>query len=200
MNKIVRAAPARATTVPPPPHLTPNADWADAVAEAVDVMINPLEYDGYGHSSYRSMPPLYVDDWDAIEGLYAERQALKFEEVRAEDLFNWLLPLSVVVRNPPSKEDVAAFCAALVPLLDEDMPRWVLNTATQRQAARVFKFFPAAADVLSILDPVWQAPYEERAALWHLICRKPKLPRPRPQNEQPYRRAAQVRYAGGAIC
>lgn len=200
MSKIVRAALVRVAAVPPPPRLTPMADWSDAVAEAVDVMINPIETDSYGRRSARSMPPLYADDWDAIEELHAERAALKFEEVRAEDLFNWLLPLSLVVRNPPSKEDVAAFCAALVPLLNEDMPRWVPNTATQRQAAREFKFFPAAADILGILDPIWQAARDQRFALFHLLQRKPKSPKPRPEYEKPYRRGDQWRLAGGAMC
>lgn len=198
MSKLALTNTARPSAVPPAPTLTPPSSWSDAVAEVVDVMINPLEFDSHGHGSERYMPPLYTDDWNEIVELEAEYSAVPWDEVGARDLFDWLLPLSMVVRNPPSKEEVAAFCAALLSLLDPDTPRWVLNIETQCQAARKWQFFPAAADVFSILDPVWHAVRERRATLRALMARKPRNPRSRAPHEEPYQRRAEVRFAGGA--
>jgi hypothetical protein len=180
MSRIIRPSAGRISSVPPPPDLTPMSNWSNDVAKAVDVQINPLEFDDYGHGSQRFAPMLYADDWVELQELRVEYAALPRGEVRAEDLLAWLLPLSVVVRNPPSKEDVLVFCVALVPLLDSCMPRWVLNTETQRLAARKWQFFPAAADFFSLIDPIWQAAQQVSFALLCMTNRAPRNPEIRP--------------------
>ncbi len=141
MSKLAHTSAARPAAVRQAPMLTPSSSWSEAVAEAVDVEINPLEFDSYGHGSKRYCPSLYADDWNEVVELAAEYSAVPWDGVGARDLLDWLLPLSMLVRNPPSKEEVAAFCAALLPLLHPDMPRWVLNIETSASGSSEMAVF-----------------------------------------------------------
>ena len=99
----------------------------------------------------------------------AARAALPAYEARArgadaETWQRWLLPLAMMVRNPPHTDDIRRFAHACAAAL-QHIPACCLTAANQRAASREFAFWPAAADLARLLEPDGVGIQQDLAAL-----------------------------------
>lgn len=76
----------------------------------------------------------------------------------------FLLPLGMAVRNPPTPQDIRRFASVCATVLNT-VPLTALSPANQRGAARQFQFWPAVADLASLLEPDSRDLREDVAAL-----------------------------------
>lgn len=79
-------------------------------------------------------------------GLFAPLMA----PVSREVLRDWLLPLTLAVRNPPSPDGLDARLLAIGTACD-DLPAAAFSARTSKLAVQKFLFWPAAADIYEFL-------------------------------------------------
>jgi hypothetical protein len=123
----------------------------------------------------------------------AAQAALPAYEARAQgaDAEAWqrfLLPLAMMVRNPPGTDDIRRFAHACAAAL-QHIPASCLSPANQRAASREFAFWPAAADLAKLLEPDARDIQADVAAL-RRIAAAPLLAGFRRDVETPEQRAA----------
>jgi hypothetical protein len=74
------------------------------------------------------------------------------QPIDRQQLIAWLYPLVAASRIVPSDEDFMAK-ASVIAIAVSDFPRACFTAETQREALRMFKYFPSAADVCDLLEP-----------------------------------------------
>lgn len=74
------------------------------------------------------------------------------QPIDRQQLVAWLYPLVAASRIVPSDEDFMAK-ASVIATAVSDFPRACFTAETQREALRMFKYFPSAADVCDLLEP-----------------------------------------------
>lgn len=141
------------------PHRLPDfPDLGDALLEAIDVAHNPFEETEGGEGTriryQRGWPELTTTDREvAREAHDAYRAALRASCVSPESLLLWLAPVAACVRNPPTDDHLRSFVRGLAFALGET-PVTVLTEETQREGMRRWQFFPSAAEVMALLEPI----------------------------------------------
>lgn len=103
------------------------------------------------------------------------------QPIDRQQLVAWLYPLVAASRIVPSDEDFMAK-ASVIATAVSDFPRACFTTETQREALRVFKYFPSAADVCDLLEPTRKRLVDRYHALLAML--RPREPDPEPTDRQ----------------
>lgn len=101
---------------------------------------------------------------DTVEAILARGVAPQM--VRA-----WLLPINAVVRNPQGEDDFE-LKAATIAIACDGLPEACFTMETQRAGMKAWQFFPSAADVLGVLEPVAEG-WRRKAAALRALRRAP---------------------------
>ncbi|MFC0407937.1 hypothetical protein [Roseomonas elaeocarpi] len=81
----------------------------------------------------------------------ADRFAALLRPATVAEILAWLMPINAGVRNVQGEEDLRIASTAIAML---EIPAATLTVAAQRDALRTWQFFPSAADVAKLLEPV----------------------------------------------
>jgi hypothetical protein len=103
------------------------------------------------------------------------------QPIDRQQLVAWLYPLAAASRIVPSDEDFMAK-ASVIAVAVSDFPRACFTAETQREALRVFKYFPSAADVCDLLEPTRKRLVGRYQALVAML--RPREPDPEPTERQ----------------
>ncbi len=98
-----------------------------------------------------------------------------------QQLITWLYPLVAASRIVPSDEDFMAK-ASVIAIAVSDFPRACFTAETQREALRMFKYFPSAADVCDLLEPTRKRLVGRYQALMAMLA--PRSTEPEPTERQ----------------
>ena len=109
------------------------------------------------------------------------------QPIDRQQLIAWLYPLVAASRIVPSDEDFMAK-ASVIAIAVSDFPRACFTAETQREALRMFKYFPSAADVCDLLEPARKRLVGRYQALVAML--KARDPEPEPSERQAMTQAA----------
>ncbi len=101
-----------------------------------------------------AQPPMPIPPGLRNEALSAmDRFGNLLGQVEPDTVRRWLFPLNAAVRNPLSADDFNTRAAAIAVAVS-DLPSCVFTAPSQREALATFQFFPSAADVRALLEPL----------------------------------------------
>lgn len=147
-----------------PPDLPATTKMPTYLAEAAAKSRDAMEHPGFYSMPYGWQAAME----EAKARLTAVCDALNAPPIRAEMLVAWFTPIAAAVRNRPSDDSLVTFCLALQFALD-GVPSSVLTQCLQREGMRRWQFFPSAAEVMEMLEPIAPAWRRQQMALADLL-------------------------------